>query len=251
MNDQNKMFFFDFDGVICDSTNECLVTSFNAWSSFNNTNEFRCSINEFSLSEINLFKSYRPYVRGAGDYYILNKFISDKIENKFNEQFLKIYRQKWQSKIKIFKKQFFKQRKKLIDNNISNWINLHTFYSEVIIFLKKLIQKNKLNIITLKNYESVEILCRSKQLYLKRKQFYDESIISNKVEALNLYCKLNPIEEENIIIVDDNIFHLMDLKIKNYSIFLAAWFNTPKEYLSLAKTNNIPIIYDIKGFFDA
>ena len=44
MNHQNKIFFFDFDGVICDSTYECMVTSFNSWSVLNNTNEFRCKI---------------------------------------------------------------------------------------------------------------------------------------------------------------------------------------------------------------
>ena len=59
MSNQNKMYFFDFDGVICDSTNECLVTSFNAWSSYNNINEFRYSINEFSLNEINLIGNER------------------------------------------------------------------------------------------------------------------------------------------------------------------------------------------------
>ena len=30
----NKYYVFDFDGVICDSTNECLITSYNAYNKY-------------------------------------------------------------------------------------------------------------------------------------------------------------------------------------------------------------------------
>ena len=78
------------------------------------------------------------------------------------------YRKKWKSKIEIFKKKFYEQRKKLINKNISNWINLHIFNNDVLNFIKKLNHKKKLNIITLKDYKSVDILCKSKHLFLKR-----------------------------------------------------------------------------------
>jgi len=249
MNHQNKIFFFDFDGVICDSTYECMVTSFNSWSFLNNTNKFRCKVKEFSSNEIKYFKSRRPYAKGAGDYYILNKFFTDKIKDKFNEETLIKYRKKWKFKIEIFKKKFYEQRKKLINKNISNWIDLHIFNNDVLNFIKKLNHKKKLNIITLKDYKSVDILCRSKHLFLKRKQVFDESIISNKADALNKFSKFNAIKKENIIFIDDNIFHLIDPKLKNFSIYLKNWADIPKEYLLIAKNNNIPIIYDIEKFF--
>ena len=31
MNRQKKIVVFDFDGVVCDSSDECMVTSWNAW----------------------------------------------------------------------------------------------------------------------------------------------------------------------------------------------------------------------------
>ena len=38
----NKNYVFDFfDGVICDSTNECLVSSWNAWQTWTNRSNFR------------------------------------------------------------------------------------------------------------------------------------------------------------------------------------------------------------------
>ena len=73
--------------------------------------------------------------------------------------------------------------------------------------MKILNQQKRLNIITLKDYQSVDILCKSQQLNLNREQIIDASIISNKIEALNSFCKFNVMDKKNIIFIDDNIFH--------------------------------------------
>ena len=138
----------------------------------------------------------------------------------------------------------------MINKNLSSWINLHFFYKEVLSLMKILNQQKRLNIITLKDYQSVDILCKSQHLNINRKQIIDASIISNKVEALNDFCKFNVMDKKNIIFVDDNIFHLTDPKLKNYSIFLASWCYLPKEYLLIAKENNIHVLHDIKDLIN-
>jgi len=40
MSNNYKYVVFDFDGVVCDSTNECLVTAWNAWERWNKTQWF-------------------------------------------------------------------------------------------------------------------------------------------------------------------------------------------------------------------
>ena len=52
-----KYFVFDFDGVICDSTNECMVTAWNAWNRWNGGNNYRNKLSSFSKDEISSFKS--------------------------------------------------------------------------------------------------------------------------------------------------------------------------------------------------
>ena len=71
MNNKYKYVVFDFDGVVCDSTNECMVTAWNTWERWNKRDGFRRSLDEFTQSEIETFRPLRPYVRGAGEYYIL------------------------------------------------------------------------------------------------------------------------------------------------------------------------------------
>ena len=76
MSNNYKYVVFDFDGVVCDSTNECMVTAWNAWERWNKKEGFRRSLVEFYQSEIENFKPLRPYVRGAGEYYILMRVIN-------------------------------------------------------------------------------------------------------------------------------------------------------------------------------
>ena len=58
MNEQKKKYIvFDFDGVVCDSTNECMVTSWNAWERWNNLQGFRRKLDEFSQVRIDAFRS--------------------------------------------------------------------------------------------------------------------------------------------------------------------------------------------------
>ena len=42
-----KLMVFDFDGVVCDSTNECLVTSWNAWEEWESRSTFRENLDDF------------------------------------------------------------------------------------------------------------------------------------------------------------------------------------------------------------
>ena len=73
-----KFFVFDFDGVVCDSTNECFVTSQNAWNRWNNGNTFKTSIDKFPENEFSKFCQLRPFVKGAGEYYLVKNLILNK-----------------------------------------------------------------------------------------------------------------------------------------------------------------------------
>ena len=73
----NKIFIFDFDGVICDSTNECMINSYNSWEFLNKNNNYQYLVSNIPLKYKNKFKIIRPYVKGAGEYFVANKFIEN------------------------------------------------------------------------------------------------------------------------------------------------------------------------------
>ena len=64
MNKQNFFFVvFDFDGVVCDSTDKCMVTSWNAWEEWESRDNFRNDLSEFSENYKlpNPIKDLNPY----------------------------------------------------------------------------------------------------------------------------------------------------------------------------------------------
>ena len=97
-----KSIIFDFDGVVCDSINECLVTSFNTWFILYNKNEFRKKINEFRKEEKNSFTTLFPYVRAAGEYYILHRLIDNDLFQNINQYKFEKYKNLWKSELKEF-----------------------------------------------------------------------------------------------------------------------------------------------------
>ena len=70
----------DFDGVICNSIDECLITSYNAFykMEINNISDIPDDIKSF-------FYTYRYYVRPAREYYLIHKAFHEKSTN-FNLQ---------------------------------------------------------------------------------------------------------------------------------------------------------------------
>ena len=101
MNKTKKLFVFDFDGVVCDSTDECMVTSWNAWERWNKRDGFRRSLDEFTQSEIETFRPLRPYVRGAGEYYILMRAINSSDVSISSQKVFDNYCRRWEKQLSL------------------------------------------------------------------------------------------------------------------------------------------------------
>ena len=59
----NNYYVFDFDGVVCDSTNECLVCSSNAMQKFHGDSNYKHYLSEFPDELIQSFSSLRSFVK--------------------------------------------------------------------------------------------------------------------------------------------------------------------------------------------
>ena len=105
MSKQKKIIVFDFDGVVCDSTDECMVTSWNAWEKWESRSGFRRTIEEFSEEEKYSFRKIRPRVRGAGEYYIIRRAFSEGIDIKTQEIYSQL-EDEWKGYLPQFKSIF-------------------------------------------------------------------------------------------------------------------------------------------------
>ena len=131
-----KLIALDFDGVICNSINECMLVSYNAY--FNRPQDKGIDYSEISSQLQNRFKKYRYLVGPAQDFYFLWKSLFS--ENTSSKEIVKTY---YQLKIdeagmeSSFVERFYYFRTKLKENHFRQWIILNPIYKQVSFQTKK------------------------------------------------------------------------------------------------------------------
>ena len=243
-NKKAKVIVFDFDGVVCDSTDECLVTSWNAWQKWNSRRGFRINLVEFSDEEKATFRQLRPYVRGAGEYYILRRSMEEAFLITAQKVFERL-RERWLDHLEPFKAVFYDAREKLRLQDIESWVILHPVFEDVIAVMKKLNEQQRLRVATLKDSTSVRLILEHYGVYLLPEHLLAESQISSKLEALNHYSEKENLSKKDLIFIDDNVTHLFEPKKAGYNTLLTGWGPSLEEHRRLAIKNNIPIITNI------
>lgn len=242
----NNYLIIDFDGVICDSTYECLVVSYNAWNNYNEIDSRKYKISDFDKEYINKFKKLRPFVKGAGEYLILFEIMN---KENVNDYSLDLYNQVLSLKknfLNRFKDIFLKERHILRNKNFNDWVNLHILYKDVLKFMEKYRNENKLFIATLKDAKSINILLDSVNFNFNVEKIFDSKKITSKINGLNLIREKYNINIKNMFFIDDNIDHLIKPHSFGYKTFLANWCNPLDDFSSKAKKNNITIINNIR-----
>jgi phosphoglycolate phosphatase-like HAD superfamily hydrolase len=250
MSNNYKYVVFDFDGVVCDSTNECMVTAWNAWERWNKKDGFRRSLVEFDQCEIENFRPLRPYVRGAGEYYILMRAINSSNYIISNQKYFDELRLEWKDQLSPFKAIFFQERQRLRSENLNSWIELHEVYDDVIKVMKYLHDQGRLLIATLKDGESVRLILNKNEINILPEEIMDQSKISSKLEALKIFVSEKKIYKNELCFIDDNVTHLLEPYKSGYNVYLTGWGNTMLEHKEIAEKENIPIIQTINQFFN-
>jgi len=77
----SNLLLWDFDGVIIDSIDECLLTSYNAYLQYQGiSNGFIETLEDIPKYYREEFYRARKYVRPAGEFFVLYKAVSDNIK---------------------------------------------------------------------------------------------------------------------------------------------------------------------------
>ena len=111
--------------------------------------------------------------------------------------------------------------------------------------MKELHAQSRLYVATLKDGESVRLILQKHGLALADSQLLDQSRISTKLEALRVICHAEDLNKQELVLLDDNIIHLLEPALEGYKVYLATWQQPLPEYLSLARSRNIEIISNI------
>ena len=237
-----KLFLFDFDGVIVDGINEYWHSSLLAFEKFINSPKILIDQNLYKQVS-NTFIEMRPWVKYGWEMLIIVHQIikrEDPLNNQNKYDFLNRYHQNCQKVLldnswiaEELQKSLNEARKYQIDKDFDSWIKLHRPFYEVIDFIEKIKKENvKTAIITTKG----KIFATK---ILKKLNINSELIFGyesgTKVQIISELSR----EFEVMGFIEDRRNTLIDIKknpiTNNIPCYLADW-----GYLKNTDRNNLP-----------
>ncbi len=229
----------DFDGVICNSIDECFITSYNTF--------YRSNLKIISEFPNNIRKYYyqnRRYVRPAGEFYLIYKAYENGLL-ELNVPTFNLLKDENRKEIISYEKNFFACRD-LLKRNKSEWLSMHKMYDHVKTFLEE--YNGKVFIVTTKDRESIEMLSEHFGFRNQVWDIFTKEISTNKAELFSiLFSKyINELKGKHLAYVDDNEWNLAEVQHFPMSLYFAGWgYSGTQDHQSFKSISNLREIDEI------
>lgn len=220
----NKYLLWDFDGVITDSMEECLLVSYNALISLTDKKSLdKIDRVEQIPKEIQYeFKRTRGYVRLAGEYFILFQAILD--NNPINSWAdFNNYLAKYGEIIPKFNNLFYVARKKLRFADPKYWNSLHNIYPWVRKSWECLGGYFDFFVVSNKDAESIKLVMEHGEIPLEGSKIFGKEFSLSKKEIVAHILKSTHGNKHNFLFIDDNYYHLLDVAETGVRLYFATW----------------------------
>ena len=241
-----RMFITDFDGVLCDSIHECIISSYNAYGQVHIPDYTHIKrLEELEQSKQGQFRRLRPYIRGGEDYVLLFWTIENNIPVT-NQQEFDALREEHRDILIKYKKQFYVERDFLLQQDKEQWLRLNPLFEGIEDALKQNDAYKHVHILTTKRRTDVlEILTYHGLDFPAEQITYTKA--SDKVPIL-----LNLLQEHNAsirdsVFVEDQIEFLIEPKSHQIQTYLVGWSYISNAQRATAQQHEIPVI-DVAEF---
>ena len=218
-----KILLWDFDGVIANSLDECLITSYNAFVIQENLQLKPVrSVREVPVVYRDHFFRYRKYVRPAGEYYLLHKSLTLGQSISDYQSFKKL-RSVFADKIQPFQQLFFAERNKFRAENENAWLLKHQVYPHVTKAWDSLNHYYDFMIVSNKDQRSISLLLNYFGLKIDNNHIFGADFSSNKHEIIVHILAENRFDPNDVTFIDDQYNHLTDLRDLGINLCYVCW----------------------------
>ena len=241
---KTRKYFLDFDGVICDSRAECMITSYNAYRTvfFGST---RDCFEEKVIPEKDreLFVAYRYLVRIAEEYKLLWDLIFSK---KVISKDLPIYLQTKSDKesLDLFKKTYFEKRYLWMNHDLESWLMHNKLFDGIFEKVKDLNSNNLISIVSAKDEKSIRTILEFNEIHVPEKSIYGNEY-GDKNDILKKIIEFQ--DRQDIVFIDDNLDNVLTAKGFGIPSYLASWGYLSDGTLRNAEKEQVTVI-DIEDF---
>ena len=219
----DKLIALDFDGVLCDSINECLITSYNSYLIINEINSYCVySLDKLPNDIKDYFLKFRPLAVTAREYYLLWDLF-------FSSQPIDLY-QPISKQINVddktlddFRKIFYQERKHWIETNIESWLKHNPIYPEILKCFDDLFCNPNLIILSAKDSDSIKYILKHAGIVLPDNNIYGSASGKSKIGILKTIISKYNVSSAYTYFLDDSIENLFSAREIGVNLFLADW----------------------------
>jgi phosphoglycolate phosphatase-like HAD superfamily hydrolase len=210
--------FLDFDGVICDSLLETLVSSWRGYYLVRSEKE----PSAVPVSLLGDFARLRPYVRAGEDFILVHELITAKIPIKSQQDFDNQLAKRGERRISCYRESFYKARGDFLSHERKYWIALNRLYPHVVPHLNDWLPSSSLYILSTKRAEFIAEILTSKGIRIDTKRVLSCEAKEKKNTILQT---LEARRGGRALFIDDQIDHLAPESARDPRIIgcLASW----------------------------
>lgn len=219
----HSFLLWDFDGVIIDSIDECLLTSYNAFLRYQKlSKKLIKALNDIPELYRKEFYRIRKYVRPAGEYFILHKAISSNIKINSYLRFKELLIDN-AGAVTDFQELFFLTRNEFKNRYPQYWFELHHSYSGIRTKWRELKKYFDFYIVSNKDIKSISEILDFFNLPINRDNIFSAEFNTDKKAIIRHILSNANISAEKVFFIDDNYQHLLDLSGTRIKLFFACW----------------------------
>lgn len=225
---ETSLLFLDFDGVICDSVNECFASSWLAYHGIRRLSE--AADRTIALGGRSTFAHYRPFIRRGADYVLLQQCVDRGIVLQSQQDFDGVEQSVGEKGLAEINDRFYAARRMLLSEARHYWLRLNVVYPAVRDHLAPVGQSAY--ILTTKEADFVAEILNANGIDWNRKRIV---CTGRSRKADFIAAELDRAGAHKAIFIDDQIDHLSAVDDSRIEVHLASWGYVRSEWLAGAQ----------------
>ncbi|TFG62005.1 MAG: HAD family hydrolase [Spirochaetales bacterium] len=228
----NIMYWFiDFDGVICDSRDECFTVSLAAYEDFKEP----AGSGTVSLEKKERFDELRPFIRNNEDFLYLHYWLDGNVKPASQAEFDSCIGRFTEDETSKYTLLFYEHRNRLLSADPDRWYALNPLYPGFREVLLKVQGNRRVHILSSKRPDYISLIFEKNGLHWPADRIHFPGKKPKLAYLQDLSKVLREREdgrEVRLSFIDDQKDHFTVLNDPGIDCFLASWGYIQREWLA-------------------
>lgn len=228
-----KRLFLDFDGVLCDSLEECFTSSAIAFHQLDLATSVPRLTELWKIHGPAFFK-LRPFIREGAEYLLLHRLLEAGQTPRSQAEFDAELEKAGKATLSRFKDELYRVREELLIHQRTVWLKRNPLYPGLTEELKRLAASQDVHVLSTKKAEFIsEILAANGVPWPAERVIYTGS--RKKLDIIR-----QDFSPRSAVLIDDQIDHL-DFGAADVDCRLAVWGYVKPEWIPQAGDRNLDL----------